>query len=91
MNASNFVSLDRIQRRYGACQHCGWNDSLQKVTRHQAVEMSRNAHSLRPGFRWICDGCMSDLGGARQKSQVTVGSGRGSLVSTSLAGHRSVA
>jgi hypothetical protein len=91
MSVSEFVSQDGIHRRHGACQHCGWTDSLQKATRRQAAEMRRSGHTLRLGFRWICDDCISDLTGADQERPVTVGSGPDRLVSAAPAVHRSVA
>jgi len=91
MSVSEFVSQDGIHRRHGACQHCGWTDSVQKVTRHQAAEMRRHGHGLRFGFRWICDDCVNDLTGVGQERRVTVSSGLDRLVSASPAGHRSVA
>jgi len=91
MSVSEFVGQDGIHRRRGACQHCGWTDSLQRVTRHQAAEMRHGGHGLRFGFRWICDDCMSDLAGADQERRVTVSSELVRPVSASPAGHRSVA
>jgi len=91
MSVSEFVGQDRIHRRHGACRHCGWTDSLQKVTRHQAAELRRSGHSLRLGFRWICDDCLSDLTGADQQRPVTVGSGPDRNLSAAPVRHRSVA
>ena len=91
MSVSEFVSQDGIHRRHGACQHCGWTDSLQKVTRHQAAEMRRSGHGLRLGFRWICDDCISDLTAADQERPVSVGSGPDRTLSVAPVGHRSVA
>ena len=91
MSVSEFVGQDGNHRRHGACQHCGWTDSLQKVTRHQAAQMRHGGLSLRFGFRWLCDDCISDLSGANQEGRVAVISGLDRPLSASSAGHRSVA
>ena len=51
---------DRI--RQGDCHRCGWNLPLHKVSGELAGVSRRGEGSFRrPGARWLCDECISDL------------------------------
>lgn len=86
------VSVFGNRERQGNCHHCGWNQSLRKVTGREAAQIRHEAVAgPRTGLRWLCEECIADLTSVKYGERVLLHSDSIRQASATPAHHRSVA